>query len=57
MLTAQNSALLPRYAALAKDICKACEDGCLKHAEKHASCKACAEACAECARECAKIGA
>jgi len=57
VLAAQNSALLPRYAAVAKDVCKACEDECLKHAEKHAPCKACADACADCAKECAKVAA
>lgn len=57
VLAAQNSPLLPRYAAVAKDVCKACEDECLKHADKHAPCKACADACADCARECAKIAA
>lgn len=57
VLAAQNSPLLPRYAAVAKDVCKACEDECRKHADQHAPCKACAEACADCARECAKIAA
>jgi len=57
VLAAQNSPLLPRYAAVAKDVCKACEDECLKHSDKHAPCKACADACADCARECAKIAA
>jgi Cys-rich four helix bundle protein (predicted Tat secretion target) len=57
VLAAQNSPLLARYAVVAKDVCKACEDECLKHAEKHAPCKACADACADCARECAKIAA
>ena len=55
VLAVQNSPLLPRYAAVAKDVCKACEDEWLKHAEKHAPCKACADACADCARECANI--
>ncbi len=54
VLAAQNSPLLPRYAAVARDVCKACEDECRKHAE-HAPCKACADACATCAQECSKI--
>ena len=57
VLAAQNSPLLPRYAGVAKDVCKACEEECRKHAEKHEPCKACADACAACAKECAKIAA
>ena len=57
VLAAQNSPLLPRFAAVARDVCQACEDECRKHAEKHAPCKACADACADCAKECAKIAA
>lgn len=55
VLAAEHSPMLPRYAGVAKDVCKACEDECRKHADKHAPCKACAEACAACARECGKI--
>ncbi|MCX7056737.1 MAG: Csp1 family four helix bundle copper storage protein [Proteobacteria bacterium] len=54
VLAAQNSPLLPRYASVARDVCKACEDECRKHVD-HAPCKACAEACAACAQECGKI--
>ena len=57
VLAAQNSPLLPRYAGVAKDVCKACEEECRKHAEKHAPCKACMDACDACAKECAKIAA
>ena len=57
VLAANHSALLPRYASVARDACKACEEECRKHAEKHAPCKACADACDACARECAKIAA
>jgi len=56
ILAAQNSPHLPHYAAVAKEVCKACEDECRKHLE-HPPCKACAEACAACAEECAKIAA
>ncbi len=56
VLTAQHSPLLPRYAAVTADLCKACEDECSKHAE-HPPCKACADACKACAAECAKIAA
>jgi Cys-rich four helix bundle protein (predicted Tat secretion target) len=55
VLAAEHSPALPRYASVAKDVCKACEDECRKHADKHAPCKACAEACAACAQECGKI--
>jgi Cys-rich four helix bundle protein (predicted Tat secretion target) len=54
VLAAQKSPLLPRYAAVARDVCKACEDECRKHAE-HAPCKDCADACADCAKECSNI--
>ena len=57
VLAAQRSPLLPRYATVAKDVCKNCEDECRKHADKHAPCKACGEACAACARECARVAA
>jgi len=54
-LTAQQSPLLGKYAAVAKQFCDACEKECRKHAEEHAPCKACAEACVDCSRECAKL--
>lgn len=57
VLAAQQSPLLPRYAGVAKDVCRGCEDECRKHSDKHAVCKACAEACVACAQECAKIAA
>lgn len=56
VLAAQHSPLLPRYAAVAAEVCKACEDECSKHSE-HPPCKACADACKACAAECAKIAA
>ncbi len=56
VLAAQHSPLLPRYAAVAADVCKACETECNKHSE-HPPCHACAEACKACAAECAKIAA
>jgi Cys-rich four helix bundle protein (predicted Tat secretion target) len=56
VLSAQNSPHLAHYAAVAREVCKSCEDECRKHLE-HAPCKACAEACAGCAEECAKIAA
>ncbi len=55
VLAAQHSPLLPRYAAVAAEACKACEDECNKH--DHPPCKACADACKACAAECAKIAA
>ena len=55
VLAAQQPPLLPRFAGVAKDFCRACEDECRKHEDKHAVCKACAEACASCGQECAKI--
>jgi len=54
VLAAQNSPYLPHYAAVAREVCKGCEDECRKHAE-HPPCKACADACAACAQECAKL--
>ena len=56
VLAAQNSPHLAHYAAVAREVCKGCEDECRKHVE-HAPCKACADACAACAQECAKIAA
>lgn len=55
-LANQNSAHLPKLAALAYDVCKQCEDACAKHPE-HEVCKACGESCAACAKECKKIAA
>ena len=57
VLAAQNSALLPHYASVAKEACESCEKECHKHSDKHAVCKGCAEACASCAKECAKAAA
>jgi Cys-rich four helix bundle protein (predicted Tat secretion target) len=57
VLAAQNSPLLPHYAAVAKEACDGCEKECRKHSDKHAVCKACAEACASCAKECARVAA
>jgi Cys-rich four helix bundle protein (predicted Tat secretion target) len=54
VLAAQHSPLLPKYAAVAAEVCKACEDECNKHSE-HPPCKACADACHACAAECANI--
>lgn len=54
VLAAQHSPLLPKYAAVAADVCRACEEECNKHSE-HPPCKACADACKTCAAECAKI--
>lgn len=53
-LAAQNSPLLPKYAAVAHEACKACETECRRH-DKHQPCKECAEACARCATECARF--
>ena len=57
VLAAQNSPLLPKYASVARDACKSCEDECRKHGDKHAPCKECADACAACGQECSKVAA
>lgn len=56
-LANQESAYLPKLAAIAMDVCNKCEDECKKHASKHDACKACGESCAACAKECKKIAA
>ena len=56
-LANQESAYLPKLAALAMEACNKCEDECKKHADKHDACKACGESCAACAKECKKIAA
>ena len=54
-LAAWKSAYVPRFAAVVKDMCKACEEECRKHENKHKECRDCAESCAACAIECAKV--
>lgn len=56
-LSAQGAKSLPRFAKLAAEVCKDCEDECRKHEDKHKECKDCAEACAACAQECRKTAA
>lgn len=56
VLATQHSPLLGKYAAVAADVCRACETECRKH-EEHPPCRACAEACRDCAAECAKVAA
>ncbi len=56
-LANQNSKQTARFARVAMDACKQCEDECRKHADKHEECKACGESCAACYRECKKIAA
>jgi len=56
-LANQESAYLPKLAALAMDACNKCDDECKKHADKHEACKACGESCAACSKECKKIAA
>ena len=56
-LAALNSKYLARYARVALDMCKDCEDECRKHEKEHQACKDCADACAACAKECQKIAA
>lgn len=51
-LASQKSTLLPKFAAVAKEACKACEEECRKHESHHKECKDCAEACAECVQAC-----
>lgn len=57
LLATQNSKFLPRYAKLAGEICKDCEDECRKHEKEHQQCKDCADACAACEKECNKVAA
>ena len=45
-LLASNSGYTQDYAAICEQVCKDCEQECLKHKE-HIECKACAVACAE----------
>lgn len=54
-LATTDSKFLPKYAALAGEVCDACEKECRKHEKKHAECKACADSCAVCLKECKKI--
>jgi Cys-rich four helix bundle protein (predicted Tat secretion target) len=56
-LAAQNSRYLPRYASLAREICRDCEQECRKHENQHASCRDCAQSCAACAKECDAVSA
>lgn len=51
-LVNQNSAYTAKLARIAMDVCKQCEDECMKHADKHQECKACGESCAACYKEC-----
>jgi Cys-rich four helix bundle protein (predicted Tat secretion target) len=55
LLATQNSKFLPRYAKLAGEFCKDCEDECRKHEKEHQQCKDCADACASCVKECNKV--
>ena len=45
-LLAANSGYTKAYAGVCEQVCKDCEEECLKHKE-HIECKACAEACAD----------
>ena len=45
-LLASNSEYTKAYASVCEQVCKDCEDECMKHKE-HIECKACGEACAE----------
>jgi Cys-rich four helix bundle protein (predicted Tat secretion target) len=56
VLATQHSPLLPKYAAVAAEVCRSCEEECRKHAE-HPVCQACADACRDCAAECLKVAA
>ena len=51
-LAAQRSAFLPRYAKLAAEVCRSCEQACRKHEREHTVCRDCAEACVRCAKQC-----
>jgi Cys-rich four helix bundle protein (predicted Tat secretion target) len=50
-LAVQDSKYLQKFAMLARDVCRDCEQECRKH-DKHLACRDCAEACAACARQC-----
>lgn len=54
-LANQDSKQVAKLASIAMDVCKQCEDECMKHAEKHEQCKACGESCAACFKECKKV--
>ena len=45
-LLAANSEYIKAYAGVCEQVCKDCEEECMKHKE-HIECKACGEACAE----------
>ena len=45
-LVASNSKYTKAYAKVCVQVCKDCEDECMKH-KKHVECKACGEACAD----------
>lgn len=44
-LLASNSEYIKSYASVCEQVCKDCEEECMKH-KKHVECKACGEACA-----------
>ena len=50
-LAAQNSKFLAKYAKVAMEVCKDCEEECRKHLQ-HQPCKDCADSCAACGKEC-----
>ncbi|MEN8213477.1 MAG: Csp1 family four helix bundle copper storage protein [Pseudomonadota bacterium] len=45
-LLAANSGYIKAYAGICEQVCKDCEEECMKHKE-HIECKACGDACAE----------
>jgi Cys-rich four helix bundle protein (predicted Tat secretion target) len=55
VLASQKSKATHQVAAVAADLCKACEAECRKHAEHHTQCKDCADACAECVKVCGQF--
>ena len=53
-MASSNSKHLVAMAKVCIDVCKSCEDECLKH-KQHVQCKVCAAACAECIKACKAI--
>lgn len=56
-LALQQSTFVTRMAPVVRDICRACELECEKHAATHDVCRDCRDACVRCARECSEAAA
>lgn len=55
VLASQKSKATHQVAAIAADLCKACEAECRNHAQHHTQCKDCADACADCVKVCGQF--